>query len=547
MAAPTAVAVSVDATEYSQYEEESATITITVDVTGSSMTGEQVRITLRKARRARDVSVATLTHTLGSETSFTKTIHLPDVVTTDEISKVRRGRYFVRAESVTSPSVYGVTSDFTVAIVTTSRLRQQELFGVELTDITSLGVKDQPSVLTGLEVVEVSANHPAQWGTLAYTGPAGETELSGSVDTGSTTTIVTWVGGGLTTNAHIGQYLVAGGETRPIVSNTSTALTVSPGFSSAPAASSSALIQKSGQRTLSWCGGPVVALASSKTRYLLRRVARPTDTSFIVVDVTHDSLPYQTNSEDLLITAVPMTTTRLANIIERATAWAEESGIQVYLEPTRIITDIPSDAATTQSGSDIPVFAGADWDEVVPPLTYFRPSHGYVAFTCPQQPIISFASLSGRIGTSEVIDVPSDWIQFAPSNGFVELVPYGLNSVSQFQGMVWYTFVRPDVIPNFWHYDMLAGFRKRCPAPLVELVHKKAALDLYTMLSQARNAVSGEQIGRDGVLERTEYTTSAMYGTLSASILDIDRWLKHAVTELRMKYRGAVVDALGGP
>ncbi len=52
---------------------------------------------------------------------------------------------------------------------------------------------------------------------------------------GSTTTVINVAGGGLTVNAEVGNHLVIGSEAREIISNAAAAITVSPGFSIAPA------------------------------------------------------------------------------------------------------------------------------------------------------------------------------------------------------------------------------------------------------------------------------------------------------------------------
>jgi hypothetical protein len=53
---------------------------------------------------------------------------------------------------------------------------------------------------------------------------------------GSTTTVINITTGGLTVNAEVGNHLKIGSETREIISNTATTITVSPAFSSAPGA-----------------------------------------------------------------------------------------------------------------------------------------------------------------------------------------------------------------------------------------------------------------------------------------------------------------------
>jgi len=84
-------------------------------------------------------------------------------------------------------------------------------------------------------VVAYKTNASVQSGTQL---PGDEAELAGTAAAGSTTTVINWTGGGLVVNAHTGRWLQHDNlsEKRRIVSNTATAITVSPGFSAVPAA-----------------------------------------------------------------------------------------------------------------------------------------------------------------------------------------------------------------------------------------------------------------------------------------------------------------------
>lgn len=67
--------------------------------------------------------------------------------------------------------------------------------------------------------------------------PGDEAEVSDTVDTGATTTVIPLTSGGLTVDAQIGRFAEISGEKRRIVDNTASQITVDPGFSSAPAQS----------------------------------------------------------------------------------------------------------------------------------------------------------------------------------------------------------------------------------------------------------------------------------------------------------------------
>jgi len=65
--------------------------------------------------------------------------------------------------------------------------------------------------------------------------PGSANLIADTVDVGATTTVIPLVSGGLTASAHIGRWLLISGLKRRITANTTTTVTVSPGFPSAPA------------------------------------------------------------------------------------------------------------------------------------------------------------------------------------------------------------------------------------------------------------------------------------------------------------------------
>lgn len=174
MAAPTSLAVTLDLVEYSRYEVEEGRSVITATIVasgGGDMSGEQVTIELLKARRARDAAIYTTSHTVATTADpyiFTVTIDLPSLMDSDEISLIRRGFFFVRATSVTDTNVIGNSSDISINPVTAQQLRSTYLFGLKLDASDVRDVKNQPTQITGVEVVEVSTTHPTGFDVLNY-------------------------------------------------------------------------------------------------------------------------------------------------------------------------------------------------------------------------------------------------------------------------------------------------------------------------------------------------------------------------------------------
>lgn len=611
MSAPLTLAVSLDADDYSRFEAEHRTIAATVTATGSGLAGEAVRVSIYKARRARDVLVKYKTLTLPSAGEGTVTFDIADEVVSDEdVPLMRRGMYYIRAwatflsgtaaasstttvvqwtggglvadahigrllligdewrlitDNTTStltvdvaftsaPAAttamqiitFGDSEDFRVSMFTLEQFKIDRLFGIDLTSESALGVKEQPQVITGVTVQEVSPQHPLAWTTLSYVGPVGETALGGTAAAASTATVVNWTGGGLTVNAWVGYYLTWGDESKVITSNTAGAITVSSAFSAAPATTDALEINHAtNKRGLSWCGGPVVPITSAKTSYILRRGKSEKDQAYIKVRVAYASLPVLPGAaEDLLVDALPMTDETLRAYIDRAISQVEDELVQVFLEPTRCVTDIPSDDVVTYSGTDIPTFVDADWDVLVPPLSYRRPVKGYVAFKVPQIPVISFESLTGYIANQPAFTaIPLDWLQVAHVSGWVELLPVSLGGPDTVQGNWWYTWFPSDTIPNMWHYSMLAGFR-RTPQVLLDLVQTLAVISILVAVGQSRSAVAGRSLGRDGVTERVDFNTGPQYGIFAAAERSLREWVGENLRRIIGKYRGPQIDAM---
>lgn len=80
-------------------------------------------------------------------------------------------------------------------------------------------------------------------GTLQVPGDG--TQVADTAAMGSTTTVINLTTGGLTVDAHIGRWLKIGSENRRIVDNAATTITVSPGFTAAPAAMTAVTILQS--------------------------------------------------------------------------------------------------------------------------------------------------------------------------------------------------------------------------------------------------------------------------------------------------------------
>jgi hypothetical protein len=171
-AVPTSISVSIDLEEYSKFESERNTIYVSWTASaGSSMLNEVLTLQLTKSRRNRDAVVFTTDIMIVSTdptVSGVVAIKLLDVVDSTMINKIRRGLYFIKIFSKTIPLIYADSVDFLISIITAQGLRGSELWGLPMTANKVPMVLFQPKNVTGVEVVSLSADHPAHFFTLTH-------------------------------------------------------------------------------------------------------------------------------------------------------------------------------------------------------------------------------------------------------------------------------------------------------------------------------------------------------------------------------------------
>jgi hypothetical protein len=467
MAAPTSITVLLDLDEYSKFERDRRTMVVQWTATaGSSMAGEQLKIDLIKARRTRDQIAYTTTVTIsGSGTTETGTVSvdlLDDPVDSDYLNLVRRGYYFVKISSVTTPAVYADSADFPISIVTARQLRDTYLFGLNLQASDVRSVKFQPTNITGVEILEVSAGHQTGFDVLTWT---------------------------YTDNTGTGGSLV---------------------------------------RTLGWGAGPQIPI-TAPGRYLLRHDCSGGD--YMVVQIRNlSSLPTSNQKDELFVTKAEISDDMLRRWIDQASDWLENDKLAgVFLEPTRIVTD------PVLPGNVLP-----DWDFIVPPITFFPvvPSQ-WIDILFPYPGMLRVDELFGQVADTRIVDIALEWLEISERNGLVQLVPFNQEVAFQFIGLVWVESMRGRVpLPNFWHFNAMAGLRQVDPV-ILEVLAKKAAVDALTVAGQAfRGGFASQSLSRDGVSESVSYTASAIYGIYSATIEDFTKFINREIKQIKGRYRG---------
>ena len=293
-----------------------------------------------------------------------------------------------------------------------------------------------------------------------------------------------------------------------------------------------------GLRTLAWAGGDEVPVSStSRGRYILPgRVGQ----EYIIVDVNPRALAKTSRSEKMLIEEDQLTDETLRRYLRKAKDHLEHTSLQIFLEPTRCVTDVDPTQITFSQQNLSPIVLDADFDEITQPVTYYPPvSAEWINIQMPMYHILRFDSLFGAVANTRVVDINLEWIEIGEKQGFVQLVPFNQEVAFDFIGLVYVEALRGATeIPSFWRYNLISGLRE-VPGDIQEYLGREAAIPVLTVAGQAfRSGFSSQSISRDGVSESVSYTASAIYGIYSASIEDHRRWVKDNLSHLRSTYRG---------
>jgi hypothetical protein len=595
MATPTFISISVDRDEYSRYEEDKNTITVSGVVTGGApYNAEHIVVELIKARRNRNAVVAATTVSITSNIDphqFTASFYLSDLIDQDEISLVRFGKYFVRATSVTDNTVYGESPDFDLSIISVDRFKSEYLFGIELKASEVLGVKFQPNLITGVTVGEISKGHAPGFGVLTYNYTVNNTSNATATIGSGTNGTVTITANGTNTSGSAGNSLVVDvivpTGTSPLSSsflngvltvsldvtsgvpnalqNTATLvansiLSVSGFTAVASGTGATALSVASGPtqfagglstivRLLSWRGGDSVAINKAGSYVLKAGSSMPMISSIVPDYITVKvgslaMLPGQAAAEELLIEKAYIQDEVIQGYIRDAVAWVERDFLSVHVEPANLVTDI--DPTTIQFSVGVnngtPLFADSDYDFVVSPLTFFRgqKQNSWLYINMPHQHILRIDSLFGAYADTRIVDIDVTWIQQSrEGGGMIQLVPYGSTTGFDQLGLAFTSvLLGTNEVPNFWHYNGMFGLRD-CYPEIRELIGRRAAIRALTVLGAARRPGIGSMShSRDGVSQSLSYTSSQKFGIFTGAISAHEEWIEKTGKEIKSKVRG---------
>jgi hypothetical protein len=604
MGQPSNIAVAVDNTEYSRYEDNHKVITSTISISGNGpYTAETIYVELVKARRSRDAVVASTPVSMSgtSPAQQAVTFNLPDIVDQDMISLVRHGKYFVQARSPATGSsvVIGTssaapitlqaldtgtdTNSFTAQILVPSGTN--ELYVTKIGNMVTISLATTASVPeasknTRENLVAFINNNLANTIYASFTGSAGLVLSVAEASTPFTGGRDEVVGESVDFDIRVvtvdrlkkdflfGIPMYASQIRFPFNQPVNiTGVTITEVSTSHPLGLFSLNYtyvtnpDSSISRFLSWDGGPLVSVSNPGT-YILRRgsgagggscggksglLSAVLGQDYIIVKSMGSAfLPTASTSDEILIENARLDDAALARYLCAAESWVEKIALQVYIEPTNVVTD--RDPTTIQFAAGInsptPLYTDPDYDEIVGPLTYFppRPGNEWIEIQTPYNALLRVDSMFGSIANTRVIDIDLDWIQFYPVGGMIQLIPYSQAVAFDYLGLIWVGSLRgPAAIPNFWHFNMIVGLRD-APCDIRDLIAKKAAMDALIMLGAAlRPGIGSQSLGRDGVSQSTSYNTQLKFGPYSGQIMAFQDWIDKTLSQYRGVYRGPLL------
>lgn len=290
-------------------------------------------------------------------------------------------------------------------------------------------------------------------------------------------------------------------------------------------------------RSISVCSGPLTVISSPTNTYL---VQKGSTNEYLEVYIDFTLLPTETRTSSVLIGKKKPTTAEIQQYIQRAIEWVEDVVLQVYLEPTKIITEIDTvNKVSVPVGTDIPVYSLQDWDKVVRPLNYYGNTKlSWINFTFPYWPILKFDKLYGKLVDNDILDIELDWIFWGSNNGFIELLP---RTTATYPGyfLAFFNTVFNDpraVFPGFWNFSALVGHRKISQV-VIELIAKKAAIDILVKYTN-NNGVASTSISRDGISESVSFITGSKYGLYNSVINAYKEWIDQNLSSIKQTFKG---------
>ena len=482
----TEMTVATDKTEYSRYNFNTRTITITgMVIAGQIAVGDSFVFSVRRTLSENwpEEHSALMTKTVvanqGHVTAQMVTCQLvvgSDDLDADFIGRALHSQYRVRIAH--RASYWECTSLISIAIITTKEMRDEWCYGAPLKAMEVLGVKFQPRNITGFSIDEVSNGvvPGVKVFTLNYIAPV------------------------------------------------------------APATTH--------QWTLQWDGGTPISISSPiRQQYLL---LDETNINYMLVDINPAYLPRAKVVESLLVSELAMTDEMIQRRISFAIGSAE-SLLGFPMEPYLITTlpRHPGQQQELQHQVDHWDRIGRPADFIAPVDLMMWPT-----FRLPQQWCLKLHEIYGYHSTNKIVKVTDDWFATTVDrmSGLVSLVP-SLGSFAQWQ-VYTYPLISPFYmrhnIPSFWQYTGIFGLPDLANdgrAPVRELIGRMGATSILMEAGRGyQGGLSGESTSRDGISSSRSFNPGGPY---ASTIQAHQQWIQAEAPRLKSKLGGVLIQMIG--
>ena len=171
------------------------------------------------------------------------------------------------------------------------------------------------------------------------------------------------------------------------------------------------VVDTAGNRFLSWDNGELIPVTQLYKEYVL-----PTQgpgAEFVQVKLDWYSLPAANVSESLFIDELKLQDREIRRYVRDICDQLESSLLQVYLEPTMLITDV--DPSTLSfSGSSGELIIDDDFDFIKSPISFYPRRGGqWISIQLPFSQVIRVDQLFGAVANTRVVQINPEWIEVA--------------------------------------------------------------------------------------------------------------------------------------
>jgi len=174
-------------------------------------------------------------------------------------------------------------------------------------------------------------------------------------------------------------------------------------------------------------------------------------------------------------------------------------------------------------------------------------------------PVLSITSIKGRLGESEILELPKEWIAFAKrdyvNSRNVFTIVNGTSNI-QFNTTQFISYFgfptglsiynrSTGAIPCFWDVTYETGFCGIIPYDILDVIGMMATIPLLAIIGDVRDAgLSSKELSIDGVKSSYSTTSSATSSAYSARILEYRKLIDAKVKELKRHFEAIIVESV---